>query len=172
MDQILSGLQRTDMFVYIDDIIIYAIFLKEHQIKFNRLAARLEKAKLQPDKCEFLRKEVNYLGHIVSENGLKPDSKKIQVIKKFPWPQNKKNIKQFLDLARYYRRFIANFSEIAESLTHVLKKEEEFICTEEQDKAFIQLQHSRCGEPMLQYPDFTKPFLIMIEAFDRAIGSH
>jgi hypothetical protein len=86
MDQVLSGLQGTDMFVYLDDIVLYASSLAEHQSKFNKLAERLRKAnlKLQPDKCKFLRKEVNYLGHIISENGVKPDPKKIQAVKEFP----------------------------------------------------------------------------------------
>jgi len=110
MDQVLSGLQGTDMFVYLDDIVQYASSMTEHQLKFNKLAERLRKAnlKLQPDKCEFLRKEVIYLGHVISENGVKPDPKKIQAVKEFPWPRNSKNIKQFLGLVGYYRRFIPN----------------------------------------------------------------
>jgi hypothetical protein len=71
MDQVLSGLQGTDMFVYLDDIVQYASSMTEYQLKFNKLAERLRKAnlKLQPDKYKFLRKEVNYLGHIISKNG-------------------------------------------------------------------------------------------------------
>jgi hypothetical protein len=80
MDQILSGLQGTDMFVYLDDI-LYASSLTEHQSKFNKLTERLRKAypKLQPDKCEFLRKEVNYLGRIISEHGVKLHAKKYKL---------------------------------------------------------------------------------------------
>jgi len=67
MDQVLAGLQGTDVFVYLDDIVLYASSLTEHENKFNKLPERLRKAslKLQPDKCEFLRKQVNYLGHII-----------------------------------------------------------------------------------------------------------
>jgi len=83
MDQIPSGLQGNHMFVYLDDIVIYATSLTEHRIKFNKLAERLMKAnlQLQPDKCEFLHKEITYLGHIISEHGVKPDPKKIHVEK-------------------------------------------------------------------------------------------
>jgi hypothetical protein len=123
MDQVLSNLQGTDIFVYLDDIVLYASSLAEHQTKFNKLVERLRKAnlKLQPDKCEFLRKEVNYLGHIISER-VKPDPQKILAVKEFPRPQNSKNIKQFLGLAGYYRRFIPNFSKTAKPLTNLLKR--------------------------------------------------
>jgi len=92
------------MFVFLDDIVIYAISLNEHRIKFNKLAGRLRKAnlKLQPDKCEFLRKEINYLSHVISENNVKPDPQKIKAVKEFPRPRNSKNIKQFVALTGYY----------------------------------------------------------------------
>ena len=102
---------------------IYARSLHEHESKFNKLIERLKKAKLrlQPDKCEFLRREVSYLEHIISENGVKPDPK-IEAVSKFPRSKKAKDIKQFLGLARYYRRFIPNFSKITEPLTQLLKK--------------------------------------------------
>jgi len=88
MDQVLSGLQGNDMFVYLDDIVIYATSLTEYRIKFTKLAERLRKEniQLQPNKCEFLRNEVTYLGHIISEHGVRPDSKKINAVKEFPKP--------------------------------------------------------------------------------------
>jgi len=80
MDNVLSGLQGNELFVYMDDIVIYARSLKEHEIKFNKLMQRLRNAnlKLQPDKCEFLRREVAYLGHIIGDNGVQPDPRKIE----------------------------------------------------------------------------------------------
>jgi hypothetical protein len=92
MDQIFSGLQGNEFFVYLDDIVIYASLLREHEIKFNKLAKRLQEAnlKLQPDKCEFLRKEVTYLGHIISDKDVEPDPKKIEKfsVQKFPTPRD------------------------------------------------------------------------------------
>jgi len=76
---------------------------------------------LQPDKCEFLKREVIYLGHIITENGVRPDSKKIIAVKNFPIPKTRKNIKQFLRFAGYYRRFIENFSKIAKPLSDLTK---------------------------------------------------
>ena len=121
----LSGLQGVELFVYLDDIVIYSRSLHEHEIKFNNLMERLKQARLrlQPDKCEFLRHEVSYLEHIISEDGVKPDPKKIEAVSKFPRSKKAKNIKQFLGLAGYYRRFIPNFSKIAKPLTQLLKKD-------------------------------------------------
>ena len=125
MNSVLSGLQEAELFVYLNDIVIYSRSLHEHEIKFNNLMERLKQARLrlQPDKCEFLRHEVSYLGHIISADGVKPDPKKIEVVSKFPLPKKAKNIKQFLGLAKYYRRFIPNFSKIAKPLTQLLKKD-------------------------------------------------
>lgn len=172
MDQVLSGLQGTELFVYLDDIVIYASSLREHEIKFNKLAERLRaaKLKLQPDKCEFLRKEVTYLEHIISEEGIKPDPQKIKAVKDFPRPTNAKNIKQFLGLAGYYRRFIPDFSKTSKPLTSLLKKDEAFVWTETQEEAFLTLRNQLCADPLLQYPDFTKPFIITTDASGYAIG--
>lgn len=84
-----------------DDIVVYACSLQQHDIKMKILTDLLRAAnlQLQPDKCEFLRREVAYLGHIIDENGIKPDPGKTTAIKNFPVPKNAKNIKQFLGLA-------------------------------------------------------------------------
>ena len=123
MNITLSGLIGTDLFVDLDDIVIYADSLKEHQKKFDNLMDRLRSAnlKLQPDKCEFLRPEITYLGHIINKNGVLPDPKKISAVKIFPIPKNIKNIKQFLGLACYYRRFIEGFSKKSTPLTAIEK---------------------------------------------------
>ncbi|KMQ85713.1 hypothetical protein RF55_15566, partial [Lasius niger] len=115
MDLVLTGLQGEELFVYMDDIVIYATSLEEHERKYNALIERLRQAnlKLQPDKCEFLKTEVTYLGHVIGRDGVKPDPKKLEAVQQFPRPKTPKNIKQFLGLAGYYRRFIPNFSKLA-----------------------------------------------------------
>jgi hypothetical protein len=125
---------------------------------------------LQPDKCEFLRQEVTYLGQIITENDVKPDPNKTRAVEKFPVPKNAKNIKQFLGLAGYYRRFIPNFSKIAKPLTDLLKRDKEFIWTEEQIQSFNTLKQFLCTQPLLQYPDFSKSFVITTDALSFAIG--
>lgn len=95
MDLVLTGLQGEELFVY--DIVIYARSLEEHEKKYYALIYRLRKAnlKLQPDKCEFLKTEVTYLGHVISKEGVKPDPKKLEAVRKFPRLKTPKIIKQF-----------------------------------------------------------------------------
>lgn len=172
MDRVLTGLQGIEVFVYMDDIVVYARSLREHEIKFNKLAQRLRAANLhlQPDKCEFLRTEVTYLGHIISNDGVKPDPKKISAVKDFPTPKRAKNVKQFLGLAGYYRRFIPDFSKIAKPLTKLLKKNMTFVWEREQEEAFQRLRDALCSQPLLQYPDFTQPFVLTTDASGYAVG--
>jgi len=173
MDLVLTGMQGNEIFVYLDDIVLYSSSLTEHAIKFEKLATRLRRAnlKLQPDKCEFLRKEVSYLGHIIGENGVRPDPKKIEAVQNFPIPKNAKNVKQFLGLAGYYRRFIKGFSKIAKPLTNLLKGDNDFKWKDKEQESFDILKSALCQEPILQYPDFTKPFLLTTDASGTAIGA-
>lgn len=173
ISNLLSGLQGTEMFVYLDDIIIFATSLKEHEEKINKLMKRLEKAnlKLQPEKCEFLKREVLFLGHIVSQDGLKTDPEKIKSVQKFPKPKDRKNIRQFLGLTGYYRRFIPRYAHIAKPLTRLLQDDVEFKWDEDTEKAFKLLQKALCTAPILQYPDFEKPFIITTDASGFAIGA-
>lgn len=172
MDQVLTGLQGTELFVYMDDIVVHASSLKEHDVKMKKLLSRLESAnlKLQPDKCEFLHHEVTYLGHIIGENGVRPDPKKLAAVRNFPTPKNLKNIRQFLGLAGYYRRFIADFSRTASPLSNMLKKGAAFKWTRDAQHAFETLRESLCKEPILQYPDFEREFILTTDASDFAIG--
>ncbi|CAK9832810.1 Retrovirus-related Pol polyprotein from transposon 17.6 [Anthophora retusa] len=173
MDSVLCGLQGTEMFVYLDDIVIYASSLSEHNSKFNKLAERLRKAnlKLQSSKCTFLRREVAYLGHVISEEGVKPCPNKVISVKEFPKPKNTRQVREFLGLAGYYRRFIDKFSHISKPLTLLLRKDAKFEWTLAQDKAFEALRTALCTEPVLCYPDFTKPFHITTDASNYAIGA-
>ena len=103
MDSTLIGLIGTELLVYLDDIVINANTLKEHKINFNDLAERLSKATLhlQPDKNEFVRPNIGYLGHRINENGLRPDPKTIIPVKNFPVPNTQQHFKQFVGLAEH-----------------------------------------------------------------------
>ena len=123
MDQVLSGLQGLKLFVYMHDIVVYSSSLEEHSQKLKKLLGRLKTAglTLQPEKCHFLRREITYLGHVITENEVKPDPRKIEAVKNFPRPKNRKNVKQFLGLIGYYRRFIPEFAKLAKPLTVLTK---------------------------------------------------
>lgn len=161
------------MFVYLDDIIVFAKDLDEHEKRIDDLMERLRKAnlQLQPDKCNFLRPEVNYLGHIISREGLKPDPLKLEAVQRFPVPKKQKNIREFLGLTGYYRRFIKSFSQTAKLLTKLLEKDADFVWTPEAQNSFEVLKESLCTTPVLQYPDFSKPFIITTDASGIAVGA-
>jgi len=100
--------------------VICGVSLEDHNMRLEEVLQRLREnnLKLQPDKCEFLRKEMIYLGHIISENEISPDLSKLVAIEEFPESKKVKDIQSFIDLARYYRKFIENFSKIAKPLTN------------------------------------------------------
>ena len=95
MDQVLLGLQGTELLVHLDDIVIYAKYLEDRGKKVRRLLKQLKEANLslEPEKCKFLFKEIAYLGHIISDKGVKPDPKKIEAVQNFPRPKTPRNIK-------------------------------------------------------------------------------
>lgn len=173
MDSVLQGLQGERCFVYLDDIVIFASSLQEHEQKLTEVFNRLRKngLKVQPDKCEFMRKEVAYLGHIISSEGVKPNPDKVRAVREFPVPKSCKDIKSFLGLAGYYRRFIANFSRITKPLTGLLKKDVPFIWGESQQRAFDTCKNILTTSPILQYPDFSKEFVLTTDASIHAIGA-
>jgi hypothetical protein len=112
MNSVLSGLTVSRRFVFFDDVVIYAKSLAEHDVKIRELFSRFRKynLKLQPDKCEFLRKEVHHLVRLITEEDCRPDPTKVKAIENFPRPENEKQLKSFLGMIGYYRRFtIARF---------------------------------------------------------------
>jgi hypothetical protein len=121
---------------------------------------RRNNLKLQPDKCEFLRKEVAFLGHKISENGVEPDNRKVEAIQNFPKPNTVRQLKSFLGFAGYYRRFVPHFSKIAAPLHKLLKKDANFAWGEAQEVAFRTLKQRLVSKPILQYPDFSEEFIL------------
>jgi hypothetical protein len=172
MNKVLTGLNGIKAFVYLDDIIIYAKDLLEHTQKLSEIFQRLwqYQLKLQPLKCEFLRKEVTYLGYKITDEGVKPDPQKVACVKDFPIPKNVKEVKSFLGLSGYYRRFIKNYGQVAKPLTSLLKKDAPYIWNDLCQHSFELLKELLITAPILQYPDFSKPFNLTCDASNFAIG--
>lgn len=173
MNAVLSGLTGTRCFVYLDDIVIYAKSLAEHDVKIREVLDRLRAhgLKLQPEKCEFLRKEVSYLGHQITEAGVKPDPTKVGAIERFSTPTSTKQVKTFCGMISYYRRFIPNCSKIASPLYQLLKKDAKFEWTEAQEHAFQYLKSRLMSQPILQYPDYSKEFILTTDASNDGLGA-
>ncbi|KAL4103252.1 hypothetical protein QTP88_018629 [Uroleucon formosanum] len=172
MNNVLCNLIGLKCLVYLDDIIVFSTDLSEHDKRIREVFSRLRthNLKLQPIKCEFLRKEVIYLGHKLTEKGVQPDERKIKSVKTFPIPTTVKEIKSFLGLTGYYRNFVPDYGKIAKPITNLLRKGIEFIWTSECQEAFEKLKIILCNEPLLQYPDFEKPFIITCDASNYAVG--
>lgn len=173
MDNILLGIQNERCLVYMDDIIVYSATIHDHLSRLTDVFKRLRNAnlKIQPDKCEFLRKEVAYLGHVITKDGVKPNPSKVDSILNFPQPKNQKDIKSFLGLAGYYRRFISNFAKVSKPLTKLLQKDQPFVFDSECVKSFNDLKHALTSTPVLVYPNFNEPFLLTTDASGFAIGA-
>lgn len=172
-DVILAGLLGKQCFVYMDDIIIYSKDFDEHLRDIHAVLERLAAAglKLKPKKCQFLQREVKYLGHVVSAKGVSPDPSKIASVRDFPRPTTVKQIREFLGLAGYYRRHISNFSGIAKPLTALTKKNANFQWTTEAEDAFCALKQKLTEAPVLRYPDFSRPFILATDASMYAAGA-
>lgn len=173
MDTVLIGIKGESALVYLDDIIVYSSTLEQHVECLEQVLKRLDHANLyiQLPKCTFAVNEVEYLGHVVSGEGVKPDPKKIAAVVNYPRPKNERDIIAFIGLIGYYRRFIKDFASRTKPLTELLKKDSKFEWTESQEKAFKELTKALCTKPVLCYPDFSKPFIVSTDASSIAIGA-
>jgi transposase InsO family protein len=173
MNVVLSGLTGSRCFLYLDDVIVYARSLVEHDIKLREVFDRMRanRLKLKPEKCEFLRKEVNYLGHVISENGGLPDRVKNKTIENYPTPRSVKQLRSFLGLMSYYRRFVPNFSRLAAPLHKLLKKDVAYEWSGEHEQAFQTLKGKLVSPPVLKYPDFNRSFILTTDASGEGLGA-
>lgn len=172
MDNVLRGLQNDICLVYLDDIIVFSTSLQEHMTNLEKVFLRLRESnfKIQMDKSEFLKKETAYLGHIISEDGIKPNPDKISAIQKYPIPRTPKEIKQFLGLLGYYRKFIPDFARITKPLTSCLKKGKKITLDPVYTNCFEKCKTLLSNDPVLQYPDFSKEFILTTDASNVAIA--
>lgn len=173
MDNVLRGLQGIHCMVYLDDIIVYSSSLQEHIDKLRLVFDRLRQTNLKVtlDKSEFLRKEVLYLGHQITKDGLQPNDDKIKAVLDFPLPKTPTEIKSFLGLVGYYRKFIRDFSKITQPLTACLKKGRKVELSDEYRAAFQKCKELLVNAPLLQFPDFSRPFVLTTDASNVAIGA-
>ena len=160
IDALFKGMQGTDVFIYIDDLIIFSKTIEEHIDKFERVAQRMRSAnmKFQAEKCEFFKLKVSYLGHEISYDGVKPFLKKVNAVLYFPVPRNPKNVRQFYGLANFYRCSIINFAKISKPLFQLLCKNTPFNWGPTQQRAFDKLKNLLVNRPLLQHLDFTKEY--------------
>ena len=172
MEFVLTGLQWSICLIYLDDVIIFSKNFDDHLRRMEEVFGRLREAglKLKPQKCRFLQKEVTYLGHVVSENGVSTDPSKVSKILDWPIPRNVSELRSFLGLASYYRRFIKDFAKTAVQLHRLTEKNKPFVWSESCLEAFNELKRELTNHPILAYPDFNKKFILDTDASDYGIG--
>ena len=177
MQKVFSGYLWVFVLCYIDDIVIYSKTFEDHLKHIELAFKRLEEfnLKLQPKKCVFLPKLTKFLGYIISENGIEPDTEKIQSVKDFPTPKNQRQVRAFLGLSGYYRSMIKNYAKVAKPLTNLLKhvsstKNSPVEWTENCELAFLKLKESLTSKPILAHYKQGDPLILYTDASDFAMG--
>ena len=127
--------------------------------------------KLKPVKCRFACKEVEYLGHLITPSGLKPNPQLVSALQEFQPPKDVRELRRFLGLTSYYRKFIPKFAKVAEPLHYLTRKEMEFMWSDDCQHAFNSLKQKLIEAPVLAYPSFDKDFILETDASIKGLGA-
>ena len=170
---VLSGLTYETCLCYFDDIIIPSSNLQEHCEHLSAVLTRFQQHNLRvkASKCSFGASQVLFLGHVVSAKGVHTDPKKTEAVSQLCEPKNVEQVRSFLGLAGYYRRFIPKFATLSAPLVALTKKHAKFVWNDIHVEAFSCLQRLLCEAPVLAYPDFHQPFVLQTDASDLGLGA-
>jgi len=173
LDTILGPELEPHVFMYLDDIIIVSATFDDHLHHLAEVFRRLRDARLRlnPEKCHFCKPELKYLGHIINRQGIRTDPEKIKAMTQWPRPANVRQIRQFVGLASWYRRFIPEFSATAAPLTQLTRKNAHWRWGEQEEQAFQALKRSLASSPILACPDFNRRFTLQTDASTTGLGA-
>jgi hypothetical protein len=173
MNASLAPVLRKFALVFFDNILIYSQTYEQHLDHVNQVLTILQRDKWQVklSKCAFAQQKIAYLGHVISAEGVATDTTKIETVKSWPRPANQKEVRGFLGLSGYYRKFIRHYAFICQPLTSLLKKGSLFVWTEAHEAAFQVLKEALTSAPVLALPDYTSPFVVEMDACDVGIGA-
>ena len=151
---------------YLDDIIIFSKTEEEHLEHLEKIFKKLReyRLKMKRAKCNFFKRHLQYLGHLVSEEGFEPLPEKITSIKNMPPPKTAKEVKQFLGLAGYYCKFVPRFADLCRPLTNLTRQSVEFEWMEKCQKSFDNLRELLTRYSILWYPDPNKDYTLFTDA--------
>jgi hypothetical protein len=172
MDKALSDLYRI-CGMYIDDIVVSSMTWEDHLQDVRLVLQRLEKAKLtvRLTKCFFAVQEVDYLGHTVGIGQMSPRQIKVKALLDSPRPVNKKYLKSFLGLAGFYQRYVPHYGNLTAPLTDLLRKDRPFVWGQTEEECFNNIKNCLCSSPVLLIADYSKPFVLMVDASQYACGA-
>lgn len=173
VDLLLGPMKWLHAIGYIDDIIVFSPTFEEHVAHLTKLFEAVRKANLQlhPKKCYFGCKEVKYLGHMVSREGIRASKEAIEAVERMAPPEDVKALQRFLGKCGYYRRFVQNFSRIAAPLFRITSKKVEYQWTQECQEAFEKLKGALTKPPVLAHPDYDKPFILDCDGSGVGLGA-
>ncbi len=173
MQQTLRRFLDDFVIVFIDDILIYSKTLEDHTKHLRQVLQVLQQKQLYAklSKCDFFKHEIGFLGHVINEHGIKMESSKVNAVTNWPIPTNVHELRSFLGLAGYYRRFVKDFSRIASALTALLHKNQKYEWGADQDNAFTALKQAVSSAPILIIPDPQLPYTVVTDASGYAIGA-
>jgi hypothetical protein len=174
MDCVLRGLTWVCCLVYLDDVIVFTKgTVAEHVVELAVVLERLAQAglSLKAAKCSFAATQMEYLGHDLTQEGIKPTTWLVKSIVDFPVPQDDVQVRRFVALAGYYRRFVPEFGAKMAPLTHLLRKEAEWTWGAPQEEAFAWAKAWLSTRPVLIYPDYKKPFKLTTDASKAGLGA-
>ena len=179
MESCLGDLHLNWCIIYLDDIIVFSETPQEHIKRLHGVFQKLASAglKLKPSKCEFFKKRITYLGHVVSEKGIEVDPKKTEAVQKWPIPKTVTDVRSFLGFTNQYRKFIPKYAHVAGPLNELIsgdnskKKKKEVQWTLECQEAFEALKEHCCTTPVLAYADYKKPYRLHTDASDLDLGA-
>ncbi|CAI7914655.1 unnamed protein product, partial [Closterium sp. NIES-53] len=173
MNTVISEFLGSFVVVYLDDILVFSETKEEHVQHLQKVFEVLRRELLyaKQSKCEFFLPEVEFLGHVISASGIRTDPKKITAVQDWIAPTSVKELQSFLGFANYYRRFVQGYASIASPLTDLLRKGVEYVWGPAQQQAFEQMKQSLTSSPTLSYPDPTRPYVVVTDASDQAIGA-
>ena len=179
MENCLGDLHLNWCIIYFDDIIVYSKTPKEHLERLEAIFKKIGEAglKLKPSKCEFFKSEITYLGHIVSNQGIPTDPKKIRAIQLWPRPMTVTEVQKFTRLANYYRKFIHGYAKVARPLHDLVsgvnagKKRSSVEWTDDCERAFERLKELCSNTPVLAYPDYRQKFKLYTDASESGLGA-
>lgn len=173
MDRVIPATLRTEVFVYLDDLLVISDTFERHMEVLQEVARclRLAGLTINVEKSKFCVTEVRYLGHVVGNGIIRADPEKISAITEFPTPRSVKQVRRFLGMSGWYRKFIRNYAAISTPLTDLLKANRKFVWTEESQKSFEELKSILSSAPVLHSPDFSQPFYIHCDASKTGIGA-
>lgn len=172
-DKIITPEMEPYAFAYLDDLIIVTETYEEHVQWLTKILLRVKEAGLTINhkKSKLCRPEIRYLGILVNRDGTRPDPERVRPILEYPAPKNLKQLRRFLGMASWYRKFLGDFASIAEPLTALTRQNVKYEWTDDQTEAFERVKGLLASAPVLARPDFSAPFTVECDASDTGLGS-